>query len=49
MKNISDKKLWMTWMDQPHLDPLMIPLIKEKQDGKSDKYFVKFKLRIDPT
>ena len=36
-------------MTQPHLDPPLIPLIKEKHDGKSDKYFVKLKLRRDPT
>ena len=39
----------MTGMTQPHVDPPQIPLIKEKYDGKSDRYFVKLKLRRDPT
>ena len=39
----------MTGMTQPHLDPAPIPLIKEKHNGKSCKYFVALKLRIYPT
>ena len=39
----------MTGTTQPHLEPLPIPLIKERHDGKSDKYFVKLKLHRDPT
>ena len=36
-------------MNQPHVDPPQIILIKEKRDGKLDKYFVKLKMRRDPT
>ena len=36
-------------MTHPHIDPPPIPLIKETHDGKSDKYFVKLKLRRYPT
>ena len=36
-------------MTQPHVEPLIIHLIKEKHDGKSDNCFVTLKLRRDPT
>ena len=36
-------------MTQPHVEPPPITLIKEKHNGKSDKDFVKLKLRRDPT
>ena len=49
MSNVSSKKEWITGMNQPHVDPLPIPLIKENYNGKSDKYYVKLKLRRDPT
>ena len=49
MKNISIKKEWITGTIQPHVDPHMIPLIKEKHNGKSDNDSVKLKLRRDPT
>ena len=39
----------MTGMTQPHVDPPSIPLMKENHDGKSDKYFVKLKMRRDTT
>ena len=39
----------MTGTIQPHVDPPPIPLIKEKHDGNSEKYFVKLKIRKDPT
>ena len=39
----------MTGMTQPHADTPFIPLIKENNDGKSDKDFVKLKLRRYPT
>ena len=39
----------MTGITHPHVDPPPIPRIKEKHDGKSDKYFVKLKLCRDPT
>ena len=34
---------------QPHVEPSLIPLIKENHGGKSDMYFVKLKLQRDPT
>ena len=39
----------MTEMTQPHVEPPPTLLIKEKHNGKSDKYFENFKLRRDPT
>ena len=36
-------------MTQTHMEPPPITLIKENYDGKSDKDFVKLKLRRDPT
>ena len=36
-------------MTQPHAEPPPTPLIEEKHDGKSEKYFLKLKLRGDPT
>ena len=36
-------------MTQVHTEPLLIPLIKVTYDGKSEKYFVKLKLRKYPT
>ena len=35
-------------MNQPHVEPLPITLIKEKHDGKSYTDFLKLKLRRDP-
>ena len=32
-------------MTHPHVDPPLIALIKETHGGKSEKYFVKIKLR----
>ena len=49
MKNISSKKGWMTGMTHPHVEPQPIPLIQETHNGKSEKYFVKIKLRRDNT
>ena len=49
MKNIPINKWWMSRITQPHVEPPPIPLIKEKHDGKSDKYFVKLKLCRDLT
>ena len=34
-------------MTHPHVETPAIPLIQETCDGKSDKYFVKLKLRRD--
>ena len=36
-------------MTQVHTEPPLIPLIKVTYDGKSEKYFVKLKLRKYPT
>ena len=36
-------------MTQIHMETLPIPLIKSNHDNKSDKYFVKLKLRSDMT
>ena len=36
-------------MIHPHVEPPPIPLIKETDDGKSEKYFVNFKLHRYPT
>ena len=36
-------------MTHPHVEPSKIPLTQETHDGKSDKYFLKLKLRSDPT
>ena len=49
MKNVSSKKGRMTGMTHPHVDPPMIPLIQETNDGKSDRYFIKLKLHRDHT
>ena len=45
MKNFLHKKNWNTGVVQVHVEPLPIPLIKRKHDDKSDKDFVKLKLR----
>ena len=39
----------MTRTTHPHIYPPPIPPIKEAHYGKSHKYFVKLKLRRDPT
>ena len=49
MKNVSSKKWWMTETTQPSIEPPSISLIKEKHNGKSEKVFVRIKLRRDPT
>ena len=36
-------------MTQVHVEPSILLLIKGKYNGKSEKYFVKIKLRRDPT
>ena len=36
-------------MTQVHMEPPPTPLIKCKSDGKSEKDFVKLKIRRDPT
>ena len=49
IKNVSDKERWNRVSVQVHMDPPLIPLIKSKNDYKSDKNCVKIKLRKDPT
>ena len=49
MKNVSHKNMWNLSMTQAHVEPPYIPLIKIKHEDKSDKYFVKIKLHMDPT
>ena len=39
MKNVPSKKVWMTGVTQPYVEPPTIPVIQEKYDGKSDKDF----------
>ena len=42
-------KVWVTYTNPSHVEPPTIPLVKETSTGKSDRYYVKLKLRIDPT
>ena len=48
MKNVPHNKNWNTGTIQVHVEPPPITPIKNKNDKKSDKYFVKIKLRRDP-
>ena len=48
INNVSHKKRWNTGTVQVHAEPPPIPLIKIKNGDKSDKDFVKIKLRRDP-
>ena len=45
MENVSHKKTWNAGVTQVHMETLMIPLIKSKHKDKSDKDFVKLKVR----
>ena len=49
MKKVSHKKKWDVGVLQLHVEPPRTPQIKSKHDDKSDKDFVKIKLRRDPT
>ena len=49
MKNVSHKNKWNAGTVQVHMDPLLIPLIKSKNNKKPETYFVKIKLCRDPT
>ena len=49
MKNVPHNKNWNTGTVHVHVDPPPIIPIKIKNNKKSDKYFVKIKLRRDPT
>ena len=48
MKNPASKKGWMMGMTHPQVETPQINLIKEINNDKSDKYFVKLELRRDP-
>ena len=43
------KKVWGTDTNPAHVEPPPTPLNKETPTGKSDRYYVKLKLGIDPT
>ena len=45
MNKVSHKKKWNDWVVQQHVEPPPTTLIKNKHDDKSDKNFVKIKLR----
>ena len=49
MKNVSNKKTWNSGMTQAHVGPPPAPLNKTNNYHKSEKYYVKIKLRRDPT
>ena len=49
MRKNFHKKKWNTGVVQVHVEPPLTPLIKSKPDVKSDKDFVKLKLRRDMT
>ena len=49
MKNVSHNKCWSLGINQAHVEPPPIPLLKGTYDGKSDKDFVKMKFCRDPT
>ena len=49
MKNVLYKKGWNSGTNPAHVEPLPIPLINETCNVKSDKDYVKLKLRRDPT
>ena len=48
MKNISYKKGWILGTNPAHVEPPLIPLIKEIFTGKSDEDFLKLKVCIYP-
>ena len=49
MNNVYLKKKWNTGTVKVHVNPPQFPLIKSKKDDKLDKYFIRIKLRRDPT
>ena len=48
MKNVLHKKNWNQGTVKVHVEPPPIPLVKSKNDEKSDEYCVKIKLHRDP-
>ena len=49
MNNVFHKKVWNAGTNPSHVEPLLIPLIKETYNGKSDEYLFKIKLRRGTT
>ena len=49
MKNFSSKNGWMTGTTQAHVETPPTPILKKLHNGKSDKEFLKLKLRRYPT
>ena len=49
MENVSSNKGWMNGVTHPHIETPTIPLMKETHNSKSNKYFIKLKLRRYPT
>ena len=49
MKNVSRKKGLGVDANPDHVEPTPVPLVKETSTGKSDRDYVKLKMRIDPT
>ena len=49
MKNVYHKKKWNTRLVQLHVEPPPTPLIKSNHNDNPGNYFVKMKLRRDPT
>ena len=49
MKKFSHKKKWNVGTVQVHVEPHPIPIITSNNDDKLVNYFVKIKLRRDPT
>ena len=49
MKNVSHNKGWSLGINPAHVEPPLIPLIKETWNGKSDEDSVKLKFHRDPT
>ena len=49
MENVSHKRRWGVYTNTDHVEPPLIPLIKETATGKSDGDYVKLNLRKNPT
>ena len=49
MKNIPHKKVWGTDTNTAHVEPPLIPLVKETSTGKSYGDYVKLKFLRGPT
>ena len=49
MQKVSHKNKWNAGLLQFHMEPPPTPLVKRKNNDKSENDFVKMKLRRDPT